>query len=130
MHADAPVFCIVGKICFEIRQILILGTTRTQQILVLLLYIKGPSIKDVTHFLKSLTPPSPLSPILLNWLRKSPFGRSLLPLKWVTSFMDYPPEMLKNQHTVSASMQPLGSIFQNDFLGRVQLKITLKKCPF
>ena len=27
-------------------------------------------------------------------------------------------------------MQPQGSIFQNGFLGRVQLKIVLKKCTF
>ena len=32
--------------------------------------------------------------------------------------------------TVSVSMQPQGSIFQNGFLGGVQLKIILKKCTF
>ena len=47
-------------------------------------------INDVTHILRSLTPPSPLSPILLNrlyWVT-SPIGRSPLPPRWVISFMD------------------------------------------
>ena len=50
----------------------------------------GPSINNVIHFLKFLTPPSPLSPILLNRLYgvMSPFGRP--PSSQVTSFMDDP----------------------------------------
>ena len=53
---------------------------------------KGPSINDVfTHFLIFLTPPSTLSPFLINRLVVTlPFGRSPLPPKWVTSFMDGP----------------------------------------
>ena len=53
-------------------------------------HICGLSINDVTHYLIFLTPPSPLSPILLNRFYgvKSPFGRP--PSSQVTSFMDDP----------------------------------------
>ena len=47
----------------------------------------------VTHFLRFLTSPSSLSPILLKslWYRViSPSGRSSLPPKWMMSFMDGP----------------------------------------
>ena len=51
---------------------------------------KGPSIINVTHFLRFLTPPFPL---VTHFTKQaygvtSPFGRSLLTSKWVTSFMD------------------------------------------
>ena len=51
--------------------------------------VNGLSINDVTHFLRFLTPPSPLSPILLNRLMEL---CHLLadPPKWVTLFMDGP----------------------------------------
>ena len=49
----------------------------------------GPSINDVTNFLRFMTPSSPVSPILLDTL-ESPFGKSPLPHKWVTLFMDGP----------------------------------------
>ena len=47
-----------------------------------------PSINDVTHFLRFLTPPSPLSPILLKRLKEQChlFVDSPLLPKWVTSF--------------------------------------------
>ena len=46
----------------------------------------GPSINDVTQFLRFKNPPSPLSPLVGLW------SNSRYPLlsKWVTSFMDGP----------------------------------------
>ena len=50
---------------------------------------KGLYLNDIGHFLRVLTPHSPLSPILLNRLKglMSPFGRSPLSPKQVMSFM-------------------------------------------
>ena len=42
----------------------------------IILLSKGPSINDVTHVLRFFTPPSPLSPILLNMHRRRTRGCS------------------------------------------------------
>ena len=56
-------------------------------------YVKGPSANDITHLLIFLTPSLPF---VTHFTKQaygvsSPFGRSSLPPKWVTSFMDGPP---------------------------------------
>ena len=53
--------------------------------------LQGPSIHDVTHFLRFLTPPSPLSPILQKRLMEQHHqSANPPPPKWVTSFMNSP----------------------------------------
>ena len=52
---------------------------------------KGPSINDLTHFLIFLTPPSPLSPVLLNRLMELRHLLADPPLpNWMTLFVDGP----------------------------------------